>query len=64
MTVWVDDLLMGCSNDAIKAWIQKKLSDKFDMKHFDDVDAFIGIGVQKTEKGFKLHMKRHTVKPR
>ena len=59
LTIWVDDLLYGCSSNKMRLWLQEKLENKFGMKHFDEPDAFVGVGIKALPNRIDLNMKRH-----
>jgi hypothetical protein len=62
VNIFVDDILYGSSCVEVKRWFQESLSKHYDMKHFEEVDAFIGIGINHlSPHHIELNMSRHII---
>eukprot|EP00468_Gymnochlora_sp_CCMP2014_P011504 CAMPEP_0167749862 /NCGR_PEP_ID=MMETSP0110_2-20121227/5657_1 /TAXON_ID=629695 /ORGANISM="Gymnochlora sp., Strain CCMP2014" /LENGTH=1396 /DNA_ID=CAMNT_0007635091 /DNA_START=3079 /DNA_END=7269 /DNA_ORIENTATION=+ len=52
--VYVDDLVIATSSDALRSWFLKSLSKAYGIKNVGDLDFLLGVRVDKTPTGYHL----------
>ena len=62
IVIWVDDILVAGSNDAMINDLKDSLSQKFKMKNFGQIKDFLGIQFEFTENGIKMHQSKYIEK--
>jgi hypothetical protein len=50
--VYVDDFSLGFKEDKDRLWIEKEMSDEYDMKMEGPISNYIGVRYTKTERGY------------
>ena len=62
ITVWVDDLLICCSNIDVLNGDKRDLCSKFKMKDFGQISNFLGIQFEVSKGSIKMHQSKFTAK--
>ena len=60
--IWVDDLILAASNDAVLMDVKKMLTERFKMKDLGRLKHFLGIDFSQTEGQVKMSQTRYVNK--